>query len=94
MVDFLLQSDLKPSVAAIADRFREKIFFFLQRHVDNAPLGRIENAKCERAAIFSNLFGSKSSHGVKLSLSGLQQNKLEKMATRSHLEFSIRPSDA
>ena len=69
----LLEPDLQPSIAAVADRFGEKVFFLLQGHVDDTAFGRVEDAESKWPAAFTNLIRGKSRHGVKLGLSRLSK---------------------
>ena len=69
----LLEPDLQPSIAAVADRFGEKVFFLLQGHVDDTAFGRIEHAESKWPAAFADLIGGKTRHGVELSFSRLSK---------------------
>lgn len=64
---------MQPSIAAVADRFGEKVFFLLQGHVDDTAFGRVEDAESKWPAAFTNLIRGKSRHGVKLGLSRLSK---------------------
>jgi hypothetical protein len=62
---------LQASLATFADGFRNKIFFLLERHVNYATLGRIENTERKRNSILTNMSGREFRHRVKLSSTGL-----------------------
>jgi len=66
-----LKSNLKAAFAAVADGLGEEIFFLLQREVDDAALGGVENAEGKGASVFADLVGGKARHRVKLGLARL-----------------------
>ena len=71
---FLLEADLQSTIPPVADGFGEKVFFFLQGHVDDAAFGRVEDAKGERTAALADLISGKACHGVQLGLSRLPKS--------------------
>jgi hypothetical protein len=71
--ELLLEADLKPAFAAIADGFGYEVLFLLQSDVDGAAFGRIEHAECKRATILSHLISSEAGHRVQLGFAGLPE---------------------
>jgi hypothetical protein len=48
-----------------------EIFFLLERHMDDPPLGRVQNSERKRNAILSNMSGGELSHRMQLGFSSL-----------------------
>src|SRR6185436_9854777 len=70
----LFQSHLQTALATFADGLRRKIFFLLQREMNDPSLGRIQNSEGKWNAVLANMTGGKFRHRVKLGFARLTKS--------------------
>jgi len=67
----LFQSHLQTALTTFADGLRRKIFFLLQREMNDPSLGRIQNSERKWNAVLANMTGGKFRHRVELGFARL-----------------------